>query len=408
MRFKSISFLVALAAAGYFLGACAPAPSPAPSPAPPLLSAETALQRVPIEHYPQFEDHRNYQDLDRSIQKSLEYLQRLPPQRRLRFGPDQYSISELIESLQSFARLVATQPSPEVLNARIKAHYQVYCTSGQDPSGSVLYTGYYEPLLQGSRTRSTQFPIAVHPKPADLVEIDLGPFASDLAGRRIVGRFTGKTVVPYPSRGQIRKEAGFNTLAKPLVWLKDEIDLFILQIQGSGKVQMVDGEVLRIQFHGSNGRPYQSVGRMLIDTGCIPAPQMSMPAIRTYLQQHPDKIAAILDHNPRYIFFRQAKGEGPVGSLGVPLTPYRSLAVDHSLLPSAALAFVATPLPQVDNQGEVVQWVPYKGFALAQDAGSAIKGPARADFFMGSGLQAEVGAGRLKHTGTLYFLVRKP
>ena len=133
-----------------------------------------------------------------------------------------------------------------------------------------------------------------------------------------------------------------------------------------------------------------------------------MQAIRDYLQQHPGQLAATLDHNPRYIFFRQAHGEGPVGALGQPLTPYRSLAVDRKLLPSAALAFVATQMPLVDQQGEILRWTPYKGFALAQDAGSAIKGPARVDFFMGASRQAEVAASHLKHPGQLFFLVLKP
>ncbi len=398
-------FVLIVGAAGYLLVACAP--TPPLKPALPPVTVQNALQRVSIEQLPQFEDHRSYRDLGRSIQKSMDYLRRLPPDRQIQFGPDQYPVSHLIHSLEVFARWAAANPPPEELNAKLRAHFQVYRirSEGAPP---VLFTGYYEPLLQGSQKRSSRFPTPIHAKPSDMVEIDLTAFAPDLKGRRIVGRFTGKTVVPYPTRGQIRNNNNFNAVAKPIAWLKDEIDLFVLQIQGSGKVQLPDGELLSIQYSGSNGRPYRSVGRLLIDNGAIPAREMSMQAIRAYLQQHPEQLEKILDHNPRYVFFRRATGEGPVGSLGLPLTPYRSLAVDQKLLPSAALAFMVTRLPRVGPRGDIIEWAPYTGFALAQDAGSAIIGPARADFFMGAGLQAEVAASHLKCMGQLYFLVLKP
>jgi membrane-bound lytic murein transglycosylase A len=213
--------------------------------------------------------------------------------------------------------------------------------------------------------------------------------------------------VPYPTRGQIRRIDDFNTLAPPVAWLKDEVDLLVLQIQGSGKVQVDDGDVLHIQFETSNGQPYRSIGRRLIDQGRIAVQDMSMQAIRSYLQQHPDQLAEILDHNPRYIFFRKADG-GPRGSLGVPLTPMRSLAVDHGLFPSAALAFFSTQFPHVNEKGIIEHWESYNSFALAQDAGSAIKGPGRADLFVGAGRISEVAAGHLKHPGQLHFLVLKP
>lgn len=403
----SLGLLLGLAVAGAFIWSCVSQPTHVPPPEKPPAPTQAALQRLPVSQYPMFGDHRAYQGLAQSIQHSLTYLERLPPKRMVRFGPDQYPVSHLIRSLVFFKDLVATPISETTLNALVRANFVIYQT-GRGPSQSALFTGYYEPLLQGSLTPSAQYPIPVHAKPTDLMEIDLSRFGSDLKGRRIIGRYNGQTVVPYHTRGQIRQISDFNAVAAPIAWLKDETDLFILQIQGSGKVQLTDGEVLDIQFHGSNGQPYRSVGRMLIDTGAISAGKMSMQAIRAYLKQHPDKAAAIMDHNPRYIFFKKAQGEGPFGSLGVPITPYRSIAVDHALMPSGALAFLELPMPDVDGQGAITGWAPYKGFALAQDAGSAIKGPGRADLFMGAGAMAEVGAGHLKHDGRLYFLVLKP
>jgi hypothetical protein len=132
-------------------------------------------------------------------------------------------------------------------------------------ANEVLFTGYYEPLLQGSRKPSAQYSVPIHGRPADLVEIDLSLFAPDLAGRRILGRYTNGSILPYPTRGEIRQMDDFNRLAPPVAWLKDEVDLLTLQVQGSGKVQFEDGDVQRIQFDSSNGRPYRSIGRRLID-----------------------------------------------------------------------------------------------------------------------------------------------
>ena len=383
------------------LTACAPTPTPKP----PL--PEAVLKRVPLSDYPRFQDDLGYTRLSRSISMSLAYLRRLPQDREIDFGDDRYSVAHLIASLEFFDEIVQEHPTSEMLNRIIADNYLVYRSIGRPVEKDVLFTGYYEPLLQGSSKPSARFPVPVHSRPTDLVEIDLGAFAPDLKGRNIVGRYTGRSVVPYPTRGGIRQQAGFDRIAPPLVWLHDEIDLFILQIQGSGRVEMENGEQFNILYDSSNGQPYGSIGRLLIDQGRIPADKMSMQAIRTYLLQHPGVAPSILDHNARYIFFRKAQ-DGPVGALGQLLTPMRSLAVDRSLMPSAALAFISVPLPDVDASGTIQQWAAYQGFALAQDAGSAIKGPGRIDVFMGHGLQAETAASHLKNAGAIYFLVLKP
>ena len=376
------------------------APMPKPSVAPP------AMIPLPIKDYPRFEDSGGFLRLDNSIARSLDYLKKLPGDRKMAFGPDRYTVAHLIDSLAAFRRLIASSPSTQALNQAIRDNYRVYRAAGRDLTKDILFTGYYEPLLTGSRNESATYPVPVHGRPADLVEIDLSLFAPDLEGRRIQGRYTNGRVIPYPTRAEIRHMDHFNTLAPPVVWLKDEVDLVNLHIQGSGKVQLSDGDILQIQFDSSNGRPYRSIGRWLIDQGCIAPRDMSMPAIRTYLRQHPDKTAAILDQNPRYIFFRRANS-GPNGALGVALTPMRSIAVDRGLFPSAALAFFVTQFPRVNDQGIIERWEPYHSFALAQDSGSAITGPGRVDLFVGAGREAEVAAGHLKHPGLLHFLVLK-
>ncbi len=387
--------------ASFWISACAPVPAPVPS----LPGA--ALKQLPLTDYPDFADDNDYHQLTQSITMSLAYLQHLPQDRQILFGTDPYSVAHLIRSLMFFNQIIQNQPSPAELNRAIRTYFRVYQSIGRPEQKDVLFTGYYEPLLHGSVVPGPGFTVPVYTRPADLVKIDLGAFAADLKGRTVVGKYTGRSVIPYPTRSGIRQQAGFDRIAPPVVWLRDEIDLFILQIQGSGRVVLENGEQFNILYDGSNGRPYQSIGRLLIDQGRIPADKMSMQAIRTYLQDNPQVAESILDHNPRYIFFKRAQ-EGPLGALGQLLTPLRSLAVDRSMLPSAALAFISVPLPRVDPSGTIEKWEPYRGFALAQDAGSAIKGPGRIDLFMGHGNQAETAASHLKQSGALYFLVLNP
>ena len=401
--FKQLSTFIVLALVGCCLAACVPKPVPPPAPPTP----RAALEQLELSDYPYFTDDNDFYQLDQGISMSLAYLRKLPPDRPVAFGADSYSVAHLIRSLMAFDDIIRKRPAPDVFNRAIRDHFRVYRSTGRPVEQDVLFTGYFEPLLHGSRAPGPGFPVPVHARPADLVDIDLGAFADDLKGRTITGKYTGRTVVPYPTRGGIRRQAGFNRIAPPVVWLKDEIDLFILQIQGSGRVELEDGQQFNVLYDGSNGRPYRSVGRLLIDQGRIPADKMSMQAIRIYLKKHPREAWAIMDQNPRYIFFKKAKN-GPLGALGQLLTPLRSLAVDRSLLPSAALAFIVVPMPQVSQSGNIEKWKAYHGFALAQDAGSAIKGPGRIDLFMGAGPRAATAAGHLKHSGALYFLVLNP
>lgn len=404
IKFLSLLFMAAII--GLMPYGCAIPPQPSiPAPAKP--TDTVALKRLDPCDYPHFTDNGNFDALINSIDKSLVYLKKLPAARRITIGADTYRVDHLIRSLETFGSAINNNPSPSQLNQIIRDRFNVYQSTGRSGQNDVLFTGYYEPLLKASRWRNKKFKIPVHSKPKDMVEIDLSRFAADLKGRYIVGQYTGNTVIPYPTRKQIRQKNDFNAIAPPIVWLQDEIDLLILQIQGSGRVILEDGTRLIIQYDGSNGRPYRSIGRLLINQGKITPAKMSMQAIRSYLRKHPQNAHTILDHNPRYIFFRKAT-RGPLGALGQPLTPMRSIAVDRKVLPSAALAFIVTPLPKVDSRGKIIDWPSYQGFALSQDAGSAIKGPGRIDLFMGHGLVAEIGAGHLKHPGRLYFLVLKP
>ncbi len=282
--------------------------------------------------------------------------------------------------------------------------FQPYAVSdASSGSATGLFTGYYEPEVAGSRSPGVGYTVPLLGKPDDLVEVDLGQFAPDLKGRSISGRVDGDTFVPYYDRAQI--EAGaLSSRRLGLLWLADPIDAFVLQIQGSGRVRLPDGHVVRVSYAAQNGRPYVPLGRVLARAGDIPLQQVSMQSIRAWLVAHPDQAAAMMDQNPSYVFFRELDGlpddQGPPGALGAPLTPGRSIAVDRHFLPLGAPVFVATTDP--------VTHAPIRRLMQAQDLGGAITGPVRADVFWGWGSDAEARAGLMKQPGTDYVLLPRP
>lgn len=371
------------------------------------LPEEPALVRRSTFSYPDFSDDLKLDGLEHGILKSLTYLQGVPAERTYRFGNDDYDAAHLIKSLQHFLDFIRTNPSHGKLKKFISANYRVYQSVGRDQRGEVLFTGYYEPHLKGSLYWDDEFQYPIYALPKDLMKIDLSAFNEKYDGESIIGRYTGQTVVPYHERREIDEENALVGKAEPLAWVKDPVDVFFLQIQGSGKIFLDTGDVINVHYHGTNGRPYRSIGRLLIEAKKIPKEEMSMQKIRSYLQAHPEEMAPVLNHNPSYVFFK-LESEGPLGCLNVLLTPGRSIALDRRLFPPAALAYIQTKKPVVDAAGRIDSWTTCNRFVLNQDTGGAIRGPGRADLFWGNGPYAEIAAGHLAHTGKLYFLILKP
>jgi membrane-bound lytic murein transglycosylase A len=270
----------------------------------------------------------------------------------------------------------------------------------------VLFTGYYEPIIQGSLTPDELYRFPVYGVPTDMLSVDLEKFRSQYRGIRLVGRIQGNQVVPYFSREEIDTAAALAGKGYELAWVADPVGLFFLQIQGSGRIRLVNGDSFGVGYAASNGRPYRSIGGVLIERGVIPPEEMSMQAIRRYLLDHPEETAAILNTNPSYVFFRK-QDDGPVGSLSVPVTPGRSIATDPSLFPRGALGFIECQKPILAKDGVITGWQPFARYVLNQDTGGAIRGPARADLFWGSGPLNQTAAGHLRHYGTLFFLLLK-
>ncbi|MBS1209545.1 MAG: mltA [Proteobacteria bacterium] len=265
-----------------------------------------------------------------------------------------------------------------------------------DGSREGLITGYYEPLIHGSRWKSAKNPVPVFGVPDDLLQLDLAEVYPETKSLRLRGRLDGKKVVPYWSRAQIEAQ-GEAFPAKTLLWVNDPIEYFFLQVQGSGQVQLADGSRVRIAYADQNGHPYKSIGRWLIDKGELTLAQAGMAGIQNWARANPQRLSEMLNSNPSYVFFREepANGEGPKGSLGVPLTGGRAIAVDTRTIPLGAPVFMSFAMP--DGK-------PMQRLVLAQDTGGAIRGRVRADFFWGFGAEAGAQAGKMRQQGRMWVL----
>ncbi len=368
---------------------------------------ESALIRIESSDYPEFSDDMDYDGLEHGVLQSILYLNKVPAARTFRFGKDVFDAAHMIRSMEHFLHFIQTKPSKQQLRKYINSNYLVYKSVGSGNPGQVLFTGYYEPLLEGSTEKSTEYRFPIYARPSDLTAIDLSLFLPAFKGKKIIGRYTDQTVVPYYDRSEIEYKGALEGKTAAIAWLKDRVDLFFLQIQGSGKIYLDNGDILHVHYHGTNGRPYRSIGKLLIDTGKIPREEMSMQKIRAYLYDYPEEAETVLNYNPSYVFFK-IEEDGPIGYLEVKLTPGRSIALDRRLFPLAGLAFIKTHKPLINSSGKIYKWSAFSRFVLNQDTGGAIKGPGRGDLFWGDGTYAEIAAGHMQHHGTLYFLVLKP
>jgi membrane-bound lytic murein transglycosylase A len=301
---------------------------------------------------------------------------------------------------------VAARPPgdrPEAARAFFEERFQPFAaTHNGEPEG--LFTGYYEPLLQGRRRRGGRFTVPLYLRPPDLVSVDLGRFREELQGHRIAGRVVDGELVPYPDRRAI-EEGALAGRGLELVWVDDPIDAFFLQIQGSGRVRLDDGTEMRVGYADQNGHPYFAIGRDLVDRGALTREEVSMQSIRRWLEENPEPADDVLARNASYVFFRELRGEGPLGAAGVPLTPGRSLAVDRKHWPLGVPLWLDTDAPS-PVEGEPDR--PLRRLVVAQDTGGAIRGPVRGDVFWGHGEDAAEIAGRMKHPGRLWVLLPRP
>jgi membrane-bound lytic murein transglycosylase A len=270
-----------------------------------------------------------------------------------------------------------------------------------DGADTGLITGYYEPMLHGSRKRGGLYQTPLYRVPDDLLTIDVASVYPELKNMRLRGRLVGKKVVPYSTRAEIeRADVG----GKELLWVDDPVEAFFLEVQGSGRVQLDDtGETVRVAYADQNGHPYKAIGRWLVEKGELTVPQASAQGIKAWIAANPQRRQELFNANPSYIFFHEERlpdpSVGPKGALGVPLTPARSVAVDPQFLPLGAPIYLST----TESGSET----PMQRLVMGQDTGGAIRGAVRADFFFGFGREAADNAGRMKQRGTIWVLLPK-
>lgn len=381
-----------------FLAACATPPAPQICPAPQACPATAACVVPPAAVAPpvaaapfavsKWEMLPDWQKMD--LQPSwVAFLQSC---RALKNKPDWQTVCARADAL--------VQPDNEALRLFFEETFTPYQVFNPDGSSQGLITGYYEPRLSGSRIRTARFRYPLYAAPDDMLTIDLSEVYPQLKDMRLRGRLEGRRILPYFSRADIDEGKGA-LRGRELFWVDNAVDLFFLQIQGSGRIELADGALVKVGYADQNGHPYISIGRKLIEMGELKIEQASMQGIKHWAEQNPDKLTALLEHNPSYVFFRELP-EGlsaPLGALGVPLTDQYSIAIDPRTIPLGAPVFLSTTYP---NTAE-----PLNRLMLAQDTGGAIRGAVRADFFWGFGDQAGAQAGRMKQSGQMWVLFPK-
>jgi len=333
------------------------------------------------------------------------------------------ALAAFVATCRRFDRLKPLQPLPPAIYAGLATDWQGVCavargvvhsgTSAQrffedwfqpfaiagrgQHTGRI--TGYFEPQLNGSRKRSARFNVPLYQRPGDLINADLGQFDPSFRGRQIAGRVRGHRLLPYADRAAIERGV-LAGRGLELVWVDNAIDAFFLHIQGSGRILLENGETMRVGFDGKNGRPYRAIGRDLVVMGAIAKQHVSLQSIRRWLTENPGQARALMNRNRSYVFFKRIDGPGPIGAAGIPLTPGRSFAVDLKYMPMGAPIWLETTNPLNPT-------LPLARLVVAQDTGSAIKGPVRGDLFWGFGRHARKAAGHMKSPGRMYLLLPK-
>ena len=329
------------------------------------------------------------QSLINSIDNSLRYLQTdKAKQAYQNYSMTEFSRDRVIASLKRFRVLLLKSSSSYQLQRAVAKEFVFYQSVGHDNEGTVSFTGYFQPLYKASRYPTAKYRYPLFSKPSDF----------------------DSWQSPHPTRRDLEGTDGLGTSSiikgNELVWLSDRLEAYLIQVQGSAKLELTDGTIMTIGYNGATEYPYSSLGKELIKDGKIPADKMSLPRLTRYLEEHPAELSIYLPRNKRFIFFQETGGRPAYGSLNIPVTDERSIATDKTIMPPGALALIQTKIPQVNSQQQVT--TPFVSrYVLDQDTGSAIKGPGRVDIFFGTGDIAKTKAGLVDWTGRLYYLLLK-
>lgn len=360
-----------------FLLGCLPTPPKEP------FRPEEPFPFREVKFTPYLTDDGDRNSLQTALEKSLEHLAKksspgtsrstLSGSSGIFFTPERTH-----RSLALFRDILLSASDEAEFEKRVREAFVFW-----EVAGNILLTGYYEPLIEGNLEPGGEYQYPIYQRPDDLSS-------------------------PYYSRRDIDCLRVLQGKGYELAWLKDPWERFVLHVQGSGQIRLPNGEVLRVGFAASNGRPYRSIGRVLVERGFLGENELSLRRVKEFLQQHPEVIEETFNANERYVFFRSIPGpEGPIGALGFSITAGRSVATDHTIFPPGALAYLVTQQPVFNEAGKFWSRRTLRRFVLNQDTGAAMKGPGRVDLFMGSGEQAGMTAGEMSEGGKIYFLLAK-
>jgi len=361
----------------------------------PLPPGQLALRKIEdSSKYPDFTGGwRDLDTLKAAIRNSLNYLSKASSRQHYPYG--QITHAQAVASLQTFLTLLDSGARADEINALIAVDYDVYESVGCDDLGTVLFTGYYTPIFNGSYEQTDAFRYPLYKAPQDLVK--------NADGQTLGRRWADGKLAPYPSRAEI--EVSGMLKGQELIWLSDPFEVYIAHVQGSAKIRLSDGRIVTVGYSANNGHDYVSVAAKLVADGKIASDHISLATMIEYFKAHPEDVDVYVRSNPRFVFFQSSEGT-PRGSLNEPVIPWRTIATDKSIFPRGCLAFLSTTLPQVQDGRMAIQT--FDGFVLDQDTGGAIRAPGRCDIYMGEGDEAGQLAGQTYQEGRLYYLFAKP
>jgi membrane-bound lytic murein transglycosylase A len=388
------ALLASLATAALLLAGCAPAKKPA-APA-----AVLEMRPVSFAALPGWEADHTAEALP-ALARSCGRFAKLAPERSV--GPA--ALAGTIADWKPACAALAAVPAGDDAATRsyLESWFAPFAVLAAGSDGTGTFTGYNEYELKGSKTPDPAYPTPLYGIPDDMITVELGDFRADYKGQSVVGRVDGHRLKPYWSRADITKGV-LGGRGQELFWVQSPVELYFLQVQGSGLLQLPDGSNVRIGYAAQNGQPLTLVGRTLVEMGAIPRKEVSMQTIRAWLNAHPDQAQQVIDKDRSYVFFRVTGADGAIGSQGVTLTAGRSLAIDPAYMPLGVPLWLDTTWPNATPQAGQ----PLQRLMVAQDTGGGIKGVVRGDVFWGTGDPALAIAGYMNQTGRYYMLLPKP
>ncbi len=387
---------------------------------PPAVSTTTAapkppaLRRLAMEEIPRFNDsfpgEHARQGLLRAAKRAMAYLAKLPP-KTFKLADRDYAPAILEDTLKEFTALWEQGLPPDEFDRQVAARFETFQSIGLDGQGRVVFSSYYQPVLEASLKRTERFKHPIYRRPADMVEVPLAEFGGKHGEATLIGRVgKDRRVVPYFGRDEIDFHKALAGKGMELAWLADRFDILDLHIQGSGILKLPSGKEVLAGYAATNARTYNSVGLSLVKAGVFTREEITHDKLRQYFRSHPEAAAWALAQNPRYTFFKLSplpKDGEPMGTMEASLTPARSIAIDPEAVPLGALAYFSTTSPQADDQGRLLGSFPNSRFAVCMDTGGAIKGPGRVDIYAGHGPMAATTARNQWADGKLFILVKK-